>query len=112
VQDAEDKTDPAAATFVHKKLKGLLSALLVTDENDVPREENKAYGRSTCVGNAEKMVGRNNATVDNRCGWTQASKIRSRTGTRAPVAELMPSEPFHRFSISPRLVGALRAIGP
>jgi hypothetical protein len=72
-----------------KKLTGLLSALLVTDENDV---------RSACVGRENEW--QNNATVDNRCGWTQASKIRPRTGTRAPVAELMPSEPFHRFSIA------------
>ena len=94
-------------------------ALLVTDENDVLREEDKAYGRKLMhlvtlkarplSGNAEKMDGRNNATVDNRCGWTQASKLRPRTGTRAPIAELMPSEPFHRFSISLRLVGACSA---
>src|SRR5258708_24624469 len=31
------------------------------------------------------MDDRNNATVENRCGWTRASSIRPRTGTRAPM---------------------------
>src|ERR1700674_1023466 len=31
------------------------------------------------------MDDRNNAAVENRCGWTRASSIRPRTGTRAPM---------------------------
>src|SRR5258708_11208998 len=31
------------------------------------------------------MDDRNNATVENRCGWARASSIRPRTGTRAPM---------------------------
>jgi hypothetical protein len=61
----------------------LVKVHLVTDENDVLREEDKAYCRKLMhqvslkarpvSGNAEKTDGRNYATVDNRCGWTRAS---------------------------------------
>src|SRR5258707_8796151 len=47
------------------------------------------------------MDDRNNATVENRCGWTRASSIRPRTGTRAPMKTQRAL-----LSITAALVGA------